>query len=51
MLIVVNGNNTLLEWDIINNAKITVPRLNSKIGDDNSTDSQEYQSCLTVVVD
>ena len=51
MLTVTNDNNTLLEWGIINNAKITVPKLNTKINDDNSTESQEYQSCFTVVVD
>ena len=51
MLIVTNGNNTLLEQDIVNSAKITVPKLSTRISDDNSTESQEYQSCFKVVVD
>ena len=51
MVRVVHGNETVFEEGIVNQAKITVPRATHYIGDEESQEDMEYQTCLSIVPD
>jgi hypothetical protein len=46
-----NGDEMLMNEEIVNRAKIAVPRASDYIDDSVNMDSMEYETCFKIVVD